>query len=76
MKLTKKHIGQIFDVDGSDGSWWYRLLDVKNKRLLFQDNDGKYWIEDQGRYHDWKPIGDEVHKKNVREGWKKGRQIE
>ncbi len=76
MKLFKKHIGQVFDVAGGDGSWWYRLIDVKKKRLLFQDNSGRYWIEDQNKYHDWRNIDDQVHKVLVKEGWKTGRQIE
>ena len=74
MKLIKKHIGQLFDVDGGDGSWWYRLIDVKRGRLLFQDNSDNYWIEKQSKYHDWRPLDNKVHKKLVEEGWKKGRQ--
>ena len=75
MKLIKKHIGQVFEVDGSDGSWWYRLLDIKRGKLLFQDNDGNYWVEKQSKHHDWRSIDDLVHNSLIKEGWKKVRQI-
>ena len=35
MKLTKKHIGGLFTVHGSDGSWAYQLIDVNKGNLLF-----------------------------------------
>ena len=75
MKLLKKHIGLVFDVEGGDGSWWFRLLAIKKRRLLFQDSQGKYWIESQDRFHDWRPIDEQVHKALVKEGREEGRQV-
>ena len=53
MKLTKKHIGQLFDV-GGDGSWVYQLVDIKKGWLLFYDFNGRYVKERVGSYSDWR----------------------
>lgn len=72
MKLNKKHIGQLFDVNGSDGSWYYQLVDIKGDRLLFFCND-RYEI-DTNKYADWRPFKSRFFsKKDVRNGWKTGR---
>lgn len=55
MKLSKKHIGQVFDVRGGDGSWHYILLDKKKDDLLFYTSNGKYTI-DTNKYSDWQPF--------------------
>ncbi len=55
MKLTKKHIGKLFDVDGSDGSWCYLLVDVKGKELLCYGMNGTYAIC-TNKYADWRPF--------------------
>lgn len=77
MKLTKKHIGGLFDVRGSDGSWAYQLIDVKKGELLFYvfgSSPSRYEIE-SNRHTDWQvfqpqprdPVWDI-------EGWKTGRR--
>lgn len=53
MKLLKKHIGQLFDVAGGDGSWVYQLVAVNKTHLLFYAFGGKYWKEKKGRT-DWR----------------------
>lgn len=60
MKLTKKHIGQLFDVRGADGSWCYELIDVKGKDLLFYSFNGKQEIE-PNTYTDWRPFVPQYH---------------
>lgn len=72
MKLFKKHIGQLFDNRGADGSWYYLLVDVKKDKLLFYYN-GKYEI-DSNRYADWRPFEIALpSKKEIKLGWKTGR---
>jgi len=59
MKLTRKHIGKLFDVRGGDGSWVYQLVDVKKGWLLFYSfhaGEGAYFKERVGEYHDWRPF--------------------
>lgn len=56
MKLTRKHIGQLFNVAGADGSWVYQLADVKKGWLLFYDFRGSYYKERTGEHHDWQPF--------------------
>ena len=56
MKLTKKHIGKLFDCRRSDGSWAYQLLDIKDGKLLFYvfgSFPPRYEI-DQQSYTDWR----------------------
>jgi hypothetical protein len=52
MKLTKKHIGRLFD-NNADGSWIYQLVDIKRGRLLFYSFDGSYIVE-TNKFADWK----------------------
>ena len=76
MKLTKKHIGRLFDVSGSDGSWCYLLLDIKKGELLFYGMDGKYEIH-SNKYYDWRPFlsGQLTNKKrHIELGWQTGRR--
>jgi hypothetical protein len=54
MRPTKKHIGKLFTIPGSDGSWAYILVSVNRLSLLFYSiPSGKYWIEDKSA-NDWK----------------------
>lgn len=53
MKLSHKHIGGLFHVQGSDGSWVYQLVDVWRGWLLFYGFDGKYVKEKVGQHNDW-----------------------
>ena len=74
MKLTKKHIGGLFYIEGSDGSWVYQLADVKNGRLLFFEiGDGKNnWVKERvGEYSDWRPFTSlgKYAKEHIKEGW-------
>jgi hypothetical protein len=75
MKLTRKHIGKLIHVSGSDGSWAYQLLDIKNGEVLFYDLGGKFEIAPQNKYDDWaffKPATD--YKEWIEYGWKSGRR--
>ena len=75
MKLTRKHIGKLIYVSGSDGSWAYQLLDIKEGEVLFYDLGGKFEIAPQHKYDDWaffKPATD--YKKWIEYGWKTGRR--
>jgi hypothetical protein len=76
MRLTKKHIGGLYDVHGSDGSWAYQLVDIKNKELLFHvfGSDGQYEIEAQSQ-HDWRPFKPQLRHLNWDiAGWETGRR--
>lgn len=53
MRLTRKHIGQLFDVDGGDGSWCHQLVAIKKNTLLFYSFDGKY-VTDSIKTADWR----------------------
>jgi hypothetical protein len=58
MKLTKKHIGQLFDCRGGDGSWVYQLVDInpKTKEILFYSlSSGDFWVF-KDEYTDWRPF--------------------
>lgn len=55
MKLGRKHIGQLFDLGSSDGSWVYQLVDVKKGWLLFYTFGG-YFKERVGEHNDWQPF--------------------
>jgi len=71
MKLTKKHIGQLFDNRGSDGSWAYILVDVKGGDLLFiVAGDTRRFEIDTNRYGDWRPFKPVLPTKAViKEAW-------
>lgn len=76
MKLNKKHIGQLFDVQGSDGSWWYQLVDISRKEYLFLSGNYRWEIESKSRY-DWRPFSPQpykIKKRDVTFGWKHGRR--
>jgi hypothetical protein len=66
MKLTKKHIGQLFDNKGSDGSWAYQLVAIKGKELMFYCmSTGKYEV-DTNKYADWRHFEPQMH---IHERW-------
>jgi len=71
MKLTKKHIGQLFDNYG-DGSWMYQLVDVNKKgHLLFWSFTCDGFVIDD--HTDWQPFVPNVNlwsEKQIKEGWK------
>ena len=74
MRLTKKNIGQLFDVDGGDGSWCYQLIAVKGKNLLFYtfNNQHQYDIG-SNHFNDWRPFEpQEFSQQNIAYGWKEG----
>ena len=70
MKLTKKHIGQLFDND-ADGSWVYQLVDIKKGKLLFYDFASSYVVE-TNKFSDWKPFVPRKQwpKEWIKLGWK------
>lgn len=55
MKLNKKHIGKLFDVTGSDGSWAYQLIDIKGKEALFYSIGRDFWAL-ENKHDDWRPF--------------------
>lgn len=67
MKLSKKHVGQLFDVQGADGSWCYELIDIKGKELLFYSYGGRHEV-DSTKYTDWRPF---VPRYNLNKDWVK-----
>lgn len=76
MRLTRKHIGQIFDVRGGDGSWVYQLMDVRKGELLFYGFAADRYEIDDAKYNDWQPFEPQkwwskTHKKM---GWQIGRR--
>lgn len=75
MRLTKKHIGGLFDTDSGDGSWCYELIDIKGEELLFYSYGDRHEI-DSAKYTDWRPFIPQYHrnKKWVGYGWKKARR--
>lgn len=76
MKLTKKHIGGLFDVYSSDGSWFYQLVDVKDGKLLFYSSSDNWEIEFQAKYNDWRifaPQKRSFSKAKIKYGWETGR---
>ncbi len=76
MRLSKKHIGRLFDVHGADGSWVYQLVDIKNKKLLFSSLAGKYWT-DNASTSDWRPFKPQLPSKDhIQWAWMSAREIE
>jgi hypothetical protein len=56
MKLQRKHIGQLFGLRSSDGSWVYQLVDVKKGWLLFYTfhaGEHSYYKERVNSHSDW-----------------------
>jgi hypothetical protein len=74
MKLTKKHIGQLFDCRGGDGSWAYQLIDIntKTKEVLFYAMDGEYWAF-KNTYTDWRPFEPQEFR-DKKEAWAMARR--
>lgn len=69
MRLSKKHIGQLFDTVGGDGSWVYELIDIKKGKNLFYSFDGTYY-SDPNKMSDWRPFKTQKFPKNwVHFGW-------
>ena len=76
MKLTKKHIGQLFDLKGGDDSWCYQLIAVKGNSLLFYtfSTPNSYDIS-SNKFADWRPFEpQEFSRQNIAYGWKVGRR--
>jgi len=78
MKLSKKHIGKMFDVEGADGSWAYTLVGVRGNELLF-NVVGRPWrfeISTNG-YEDWRPFRPVLpNKLAIRRAWNTARRSE
>ncbi len=75
MKLTRKHIGKLFDND-ADGSWVYQLIDIKGKELLFYSFTQADYEIDTNKYADWKPFKprNPWPKEWIKYGWNVGRR--
>jgi hypothetical protein len=69
MRLTKKHIGKILDTTGSDGSWWIELLDIKDNNILFIQDNGKIYKQ-ENKYNDWRILNHKYSKKKLKKAWK------
>jgi hypothetical protein len=75
MRLTKRHIGGVFDCRGSDGSWVYQLIDIKGKELLFSVIGTTRYEVDTNKYGDWRPFKPQpVDSRRVEWGWKDARR--
>lgn len=76
MKLTKRHINELFDVEGGDGSWVYQLVDVSKTELLFYCfGSCRYEIEPKNKFKDWRRFKPQAHKEShVKYGWTIGRR--
>lgn len=79
MKLTKKHIGRLFDCRGGDGSWVYQLIDVRKGELLFYSLSAGSWeIDSQKQHQDWRQFVPRLtfDKPQIENGWKIGRRTQ
>lgn len=75
MRLSKKHIGQAFDVHGSDGSWFYVLLDASKTELLFYSYEAETYEIEPRRHTDWRLFLPKLHTKDdIKKGWQSGRR--
>ncbi len=76
MKLTKKHVGKLFDVRGGDGSWAYQLVDIKGKRLLFNVvGDVRRFEIDTNKLEDWRPfVPAPFSKEDIQKAWATARE--
>lgn len=76
MKLKKKHIGGVFDVEGADGSWAYQLVALTKDEALFYVIDTDRFEIESRKYHDWRPFQGrmEFSKKSIAEAWKTARR--
>ncbi len=54
MKLTKRHINQLFTNDLSDGSWIYQLVDIKKEKLLFYSFAETTFVQETNKFADWR----------------------
>lgn len=72
MKLTKKHIGGLFDVTGSDGSWAYMLIDIKKGEALFYSIGGDFWAL-KNVHNDWRTFEPREFR-SKEEAWKMARR--
>jgi len=71
MRLNRKHIGQLFDVHGADGSWVYQLVDIKDGKLLCRVFSNNYRYEfNTNKYADWRPFKTQLPSRDqVKNGW-------
>ncbi len=77
MKLTKKHLNQLFDCIGGDGSWYYQLVAVRKGKLLFNVNgEPRRFDISSDSYNDWRRITNVrmFSKSEIKWGWKNGRR--
>lgn len=78
MKLTRKHIGGLFDNEGGDGSWAYQLVDVKKGWLLFSVvGEPLRYEADKQIWHDWRPFKSQSPTRSeITRGWETARRID
>jgi hypothetical protein len=77
MKLTKKHIGGLYNTKESDGSWVYQLVDVQDGWLLFYTFNGKFWKERVGAHKDWQRFARPPWlRKDKQEGWEEAEDVD
>ncbi len=70
MRLSKQHIGRLFDVQGADGSWVYQLVAVKKGNLLFYLINESKFETDTNQHVDWRPFTTyPLSKDKIKYGW-------
>lgn len=71
MKLTKKDIGGLFDVNGGDGSYILRLCGIKKGVLLFYSYGSDYYCIDSAKASDYRRYNPEQWEDEwTKRGWK------
>lgn len=76
MKLRREHIGQCFDVRGSDRSWYYQLVDIAGKDLLFYSYPSNRFEIDTNKLNDWRPVCEtkKFSDKQIIKAWRTARR--
>lgn len=76
MKLSKKHIGKLFDNHGADGSWAYQLVDIRAGWLLFNVvGDSLRYEAEPNTYADWRVFKPQQPMKGeIEEAWASARK--
>ncbi len=54
MKLTKKHIGKIFNNIFAYKSWIYQLVDIKREKLLFYSFNSNTFMQSTNKSDSWR----------------------
>lgn len=75
MYLTKKHIGKLVHTAGSDGSWVYQVIDIRDGWALFYSFDNRYWKENIKLHDDWRIFKPQPWSKGwIERGWETAKE--